>query len=119
MGSCVSVNRCRLLSALGALALLFAPLLPMSTLAEMPSATAVLPSWNEGPAKQAIVDFVKVTTDPSSPNFVSPEARIATFDQDGTLWVEHPMYSQVVYCLEGACPVPPSALAQCTLPCRS
>ena len=59
-----------------------------------------LPSWNEGPAKQAILDFVKSTTDPASPKFVAPEARIATFDQDGTLWVSHPMYTQVVYCLD-------------------
>ena len=62
--------------------------------------TDPLPSWNDGPAKQAIVDFVQTTTDQSSPTFVPPEARIATFDQDGTLWVEHPMYSQVIYCLE-------------------
>ena len=59
-----------------------------------------LPSWNEGPAKQAIVDFVKATTTTGGANFVPPEERIATFDQDGTLWVEHPMYSQVMYCLE-------------------
>ena len=59
-----------------------------------------LPSWNDGPAKQAILNFVKATTDQSNPDFVQPEARIATFDQDGTLWVEHPMYSQVQYCLE-------------------
>jgi phosphoserine phosphatase len=59
-----------------------------------------LPSWNDGPAKQAILEFVKSTTSQGSPQFVPPEARIATFDQDGTLWVEHPMYSQVVYCLE-------------------
>jgi phosphoglycolate phosphatase-like HAD superfamily hydrolase len=59
-----------------------------------------LSSWNDGPAKQAIVDFVKATTDSTSSNFVKPEERIATFDQDGTLWVEQPMYSQVVYCLE-------------------
>jgi hypothetical protein len=59
-----------------------------------------LPSLNDGPAKQAILDFVKATTDKTSPKFVPPEARIATFDQDGTLWVEHPMYTQVVYCLE-------------------
>jgi len=62
--------------------------------------TDPLPSWNDGPAKQAIVAFVQATTDQSSPTFVPPEARIATFDQDGTLWVEHPMYSQVIYCLE-------------------
>ena len=43
---------------------------------------------------------MKATTDKSSPDFVPPEERIATFDQDGTLWVEHPMYSQVVYCLD-------------------
>lgn len=59
-----------------------------------------LPSWNDGPAKQAIVDFVKTTTTTGGANFVPPEERIATFDQDGTLWVEHPMYSQVMYCLE-------------------
>ena len=59
-----------------------------------------LPSWNEGPAKQAIFDFVKATTDRASPDFVAPGERIATFDQDGTLWVEHPMYTQVLYCLD-------------------
>ena len=59
-----------------------------------------LPSWNDGSAKQAILDFVQATTDKASPKFVPPEARIATFDQDGTLWVSHPMYTQVVYCLE-------------------
>jgi phosphoglycolate phosphatase-like HAD superfamily hydrolase len=59
-----------------------------------------LSSWNDGPAKQAIVDFVKTTTETGGANFVPPEERIATFDQDGTLWVEHPMYSQVMYCLD-------------------
>jgi hypothetical protein len=48
------------------------------------SATS-LASWNEGPAKQAILDFVRTVTDPSSNSFVAPEDRIATFDQDGTL----------------------------------
>jgi phosphoglycolate phosphatase-like HAD superfamily hydrolase len=62
--------------------------------------TDPLPSWSEGPAKQAIVKFVQTTTEQSSPKFVPPEARIATFDQDGTLWVEHPLYTQVVYCLD-------------------
>ena len=59
-----------------------------------------LPSWNDGSAKTAIVEFVKTTTEKNSPKFVPAEARIAVFDQDGTLWVEHPMYSQVVYCLD-------------------
>jgi len=59
-----------------------------------------LPSWNEGPAKQAIVAFVQKTTTAGGPEFVPPAERIAAFDQDGTLWVEHPIYSQVVYCLD-------------------
>src|SRR5512134_1473966 len=62
--------------------------------------TDPLPSWNEGPAKKAIVEFVQTTTTNGSPKFVPPAERIATFDQDGTLWVEHPMYAQVVYCLD-------------------
>src|SRR6266496_1952036 len=59
-----------------------------------------LSSWNDGAAKQTIVEFVKATTTQGNAQFVPPEARIATFDQDGTLWVEHPMYTQVTYCLE-------------------
>ena len=53
----------------------------------------------DGPAKSAINEFVRATSDQSSPKFVPPEERIATFDQDGTLWVEHPIYTQVIYCL--------------------
>jgi len=59
-----------------------------------------LPSWNDGPAKQAIVDFVRTTTEAGGARFVPPEERIATFDQDGTLWVEHPVYSQLMFCLD-------------------
>ena len=59
-----------------------------------------LPSWNDGAAKKAIVEFVQATTTAGSPKFVPAEERIATFDQDGTLWVEHPVYSQLVYCLD-------------------
>jgi hypothetical protein len=59
-----------------------------------------LPSWNDGPAKQAIINFAKTTTDKASTQFVAPEDRIATFDQDGTLWVEHPTYSQLVFSSE-------------------
>src|SRR5215469_8667157 len=59
-----------------------------------------LPSWNEGRARKALVDFVHATTDPRSAGFVPPAERIATFDQDGTLWVEQPMYTQVTYCLQ-------------------
>ncbi len=53
-----------------------------------------LPSWNEGWAKQAIVEFVRTVTDKSNPQYVPPEQRIATFDNDGTLWAEQPMYFQ-------------------------
>jgi hypothetical protein len=59
-----------------------------------------LPSWNDGAAKKAIVEFLKTTTDKASRKFVPPPARIGTFDQDGTLWVEHPMYSFVMYPLD-------------------
>jgi len=62
--------------------------------------TDPLPSWRDRAAKQAIVKFVQDTTTEGGPSFVPPPERIATFDQDGTLWVEHPMYTQVVYCLE-------------------
>jgi phosphoglycolate phosphatase-like HAD superfamily hydrolase len=96
----VTIIRRILLAALGAILILSAPPLALSTLAEAPSTVDALPSWNDGPAKQAIVDFVKATTDKSSQDFVPPEERIATFDQDGTLWVEHPMYSQVIYALD-------------------
>ena len=82
------------------LPVLSAPLLPVSAPAQTATAGGPLPSWNDGPAKQAIVDFVRATTERSSPSYVAPEERIAMFDQDGTLWVEHPMYTQVVYCLE-------------------
>jgi phosphoserine phosphatase len=62
--------------------------------------TDPLPSWSDGPAKRAVINFVHATTDKSSANFVTPEDRIATFDQDGTTWVEHPIYTQVMYCLD-------------------
>ena len=56
-----------------------------------------LPSWNAGPAKDAIVKFVHATTDAASRDFVPVAERIAVFDQDGTLWVEHPFYTQIVF----------------------
>jgi len=59
-----------------------------------------LPSWSDGASKAALLQFIQATTDSSSAKFVAPEERVATFDQDGTLWVEHPLYTQVVYCIE-------------------
>ena len=56
-----------------------------------------LPSWNEGRGKAAIVQLVTDTTRPGSPDFVPEPERIATFDNDGTLWTEHPMYVEVLF----------------------
>jgi len=62
--------------------------------------TDPLPSWNDGLTKQAIVQFVQKATDKSSPDFVPVPERIATFDNDGTLWVEQPMYTQLFFALD-------------------
>ena len=59
-----------------------------------------LSSWNDGPTKRAIMTFVRSTTDRSSPQYVAPDDRIATFDNDGTLWVEQPLYTQAVFALD-------------------
>ncbi len=59
-----------------------------------------LPSWNDGKAKQSIIDFVTKVTRQGSPDFVPPEERIATFDNDGTLWPEQPMYFQLLFALD-------------------
>jgi phosphoserine phosphatase len=59
-----------------------------------------LPSWNEGPVKQTITSFVRKVTDKSDPSYVLPADRIATFDQDGTTWVEHPLYTQAMFALD-------------------
>jgi phosphoserine phosphatase len=58
-----------------------------------------LPSWNDGAAKQSILTFVQKSTTPGTPDFVSTEQRIATFDNDGTLWSEQPMYVQLAFVL--------------------
>ena len=85
-----------LVTGLAALAAILCAVHPTQALAQ----SDPLPSWNDGPAKQAIVEFVQKTADKSSPTFVPQEERIATFDQDGTLWVEHPLYTQLLYCLD-------------------
>jgi hypothetical protein len=59
-----------------------------------------LPSWSDGGAKQSIVDFVGKVTKSGSPDFLPPEERIATFDNDGTLWCEQPMYFQLLFALD-------------------
>ncbi len=62
--------------------------------------TNPLPSWNEGKAKQAIIDFVQTTTDPKSEAFIPQEERIVTFDNDGCLWSEQPMYFQFLFAMD-------------------
>jgi len=84
----------------------------LAAAAWMPTALAAaddpLPSWNDGPNKQAIVEFVRVTTTEDSPQFVPVEERIATFDNDGTLWVEQPLYTQVVFAAQRVKALEPS-----------
>jgi phosphoserine phosphatase len=60
----------------------------------------LLPSWNDGPAKNRILEFVAAVTDKTSKDYVEPAERIAVFDNDGTLWVEYPMYTQVLFAFD-------------------
>jgi len=84
----------RLLGCTGAAALLLlAPCLPAF-------AADPLPSWNDGAAQTAIVDFVDKVTTPSARDFVPEPERIAVFDNDGTLWSEQPMYVQLAFVLD-------------------
>ena len=77
------------------LALLLALALPLLAQASEP-----LPSWNDGPAKKHIIEFVQAVTDQSGKDFVKPADRIAVFDNDGTLWSEQPMYFELLFALD-------------------
>lgn len=59
-----------------------------------------LPSWREGPSRAAIIDFVGTVIDEKSPNYVPAAQRIATFDNDGTLWSEQPLYFQAIFAID-------------------
>jgi phosphoglycolate phosphatase-like HAD superfamily hydrolase len=76
------------------------PAQPPLSPASAPVAAAPLPSWNEGAAKQALVTFVSRVTKEGSPDFVPVPERIATFDNDGTLWSEQPIYIQFAFALD-------------------
>jgi phosphoserine phosphatase len=81
---------------------LFATLLagiPASAAAQ-PGASDPLPSWREGAAKRAILDFLSATTTEGAPDFVGPAERVAVFDNDGTLWPELPMITQILFALD-------------------
>jgi phosphoglycolate phosphatase-like HAD superfamily hydrolase len=85
------------LSLLAILTLFFASICSGLAIAQT---TDALPSWNAGNAKKSIIEFVEKATTPGSPSFVPPEERIATFDNDGTLWAEQPMYFQLIFALD-------------------
>jgi hypothetical protein len=59
-----------------------------------------LPSWHDTAAKRSVLAFVKSVTDQNGPDYVSPAARIALFDNDGTLWSEQPLYIQLAFALD-------------------
>jgi len=75
-----------------------APLLPSATRAQ--AGADPLPSWRDGAAKRALLDFVAAVTTEGGPDFVRPPERIAVFDNDGTLWVEQPAYTQLLFILD-------------------
>ena len=72
----------------------------MALLSNVVRAADALPSWSDGVAKQAIVDFVMNVTKEGGPDFVPTAKRIATFDNDGTLWAEQPLYFQFMFALD-------------------
>ena len=62
----------------------------------------VLPSWNDGRAREAVLDFISAVTTNGGPDYVAPDERIAVFDNDGTLWIEQPLYVEFVFVLDRA-----------------
>jgi phosphoglycolate phosphatase-like HAD superfamily hydrolase len=94
------IGRRALLAGMAIMPVAGALMTRVASQAQAQSSADPLASWNDGAAKRAILEFVRETTDQASAHFVPPEARIVTFDQDGTLWVEQPIYTQVVYCLD-------------------
>jgi phosphoglycolate phosphatase-like HAD superfamily hydrolase len=92
------VSRRAMLSAFAAFAS-FPMLLPAPAMAQT-AVTDPLPSWNDTATKKAIVTFVERVTKQGSPDLVPPDERIATFDNDGTLWAEQPMYFQLAFALD-------------------
>jgi phosphoglycolate phosphatase-like HAD superfamily hydrolase len=92
------MSRRAMLSAFAAFTA-FAMLLPAPAMAQTAAADP-LPSWNDTATKTAIVTFVERVTKQGSPDLVPPAERIATFDNDGTLWAEQPMYFQLAFALD-------------------
>ena len=72
----------------------------MLSISQAQAQTNPLPSWNDGASKRAIVEFVAKVSRQGGPNFVPPAERIATFDNDGTLWAEQPLYFQFLFAID-------------------
>src|ERR1700753_1723962 len=96
------LNRRAMLSAFAALPALPAVLASAQTAVadDLPVRGDPLSSWNDTPTKKAIIAFVDPGTRRGSPDFVVEDERVATFDNDGTLWAEQPMYSQLLFALD-------------------
>src|SRR6187549_982307 len=92
------LSRRLLVSTLAALPVLLGPLRSISASAQ--TSGDPLPSWNDGATKQSITSFVARVTTQGGPDFVPADQRIATFDNDGTLWIEQPMYVQLAFILD-------------------
>jgi phosphoserine phosphatase len=95
----LGMNRRALLSTIAVLPVLSGTLLTAAAQAQTATSGDPLPSWNDTATKKAIVNFVERVTKQGSPEFVPQAERIATFDNDGTLWAEQPMYSQLLFAL--------------------
>ena len=96
----MAVNRHRIirnamLSVMGALALT-----ACESAMSPPPAPDPLPSWNDGPVKSAVREFVQAVSDPDGADYMPPPERVAVFDNDGTLWSEQPLYFQIQFALD-------------------
>ena len=97
---CSRLSRRTLLSILTALPAFSGIPLPVAAQTTAATSRDPLPSWNGGATKQTILDFVAAVTREGSLDLVPPAQRIATFDNDGTLWCEQPMYFQFAFALD-------------------
>ena len=75
-------------------------LLALCLASNVEAAQDPLPSWNDGPAKQSIIDYVTRVTEEGGADYVAPKDRLATFDNDGTLWIEQPIYTQFAFAID-------------------
>jgi len=95
MGNTMTTTRRGIAAGLGGMLLLL-----NATNHGFAQAADPLPSWRDGPRRRALLDFVAAVTTAGSPDFVAPAERIAVFDNDGTLWVEQPAYTQLLFILD-------------------